>query len=50
MVIAACNASTDIPAELEIGDIWSLFWMDFVASGVASIKRNDIEFDNCNTS
>jgi hypothetical protein len=46
MVIAACNASADISAERPIGGIENLVEREFVALIVASIKRNDAEFDN----
>lgn len=45
MVIAACNASTDVSAELPFVGIWDLVVAGFVASTVASSKSNDAAFD-----
>ena len=46
VVIAACNASIDVPAELAIGGIWDLVGAVGVASVVASVKKDGAEFDS----
>jgi hypothetical protein len=48
MVIAACNASIDIPAELAIGGIWDPRLFDFVAFRVVCVLNSAAEFGHRN--